>query len=118
MINLQEIPEFHSLVKLHVLPLVRVPLITLRYLEKNVVLRFITLPFLARDPKAIEVVQIILETVLLRREKNMLDSDGKPIVELPPKEVRRVESSSYLLLGADPLNRSSPIVSANICFFR
>lgn len=49
---------------------------------------FITLPFLSRDPKAIEVVQVILETVLLRREKTMRDRDGKRIVELPPKEVR------------------------------
>ncbi|KAJ3570626.1 hypothetical protein NP233_g4279 [Leucocoprinus birnbaumii] len=38
---------------------------------------FITLPFLARDPKAIEIVQVILESVLLRREKNMLDVDGQ-----------------------------------------
>jgi DNA repair protein RAD5 len=50
--------------------------------------RFITLPFLARDPKAVEIVQVILENTLLRREKNMLDLDGKRIVELPPKEVR------------------------------
>lgn len=49
--------------------------------------RFVTLPFLARDPKAIEVVQVILESVLLRREKNMRDADGRMIVELPPKEV-------------------------------
>ncbi|KAI0684760.1 SNF2 family N-terminal domain-containing protein [Cytidiella melzeri] len=48
---------------------------------------FVTLPFLGRDPKAIEVVQVILETVLLRREKSMLDFDGKPIVDLPPKEI-------------------------------
>ncbi|KAF8557658.1 hypothetical protein OG21DRAFT_1482121 [Imleria badia] len=48
--------------------------------------RFITLPFLARDPKAIEIVQVILESILLRREKNMRDNDGKRIVELPPKE--------------------------------
>ncbi|KAI5835930.1 hypothetical protein K523DRAFT_367986 [Schizophyllum commune Tattone D] len=48
---------------------------------------FITIPFLAHDPKAIEVVQTILESVLLRREKNMRDADGKQIVELPPKEV-------------------------------
>ncbi|KAG5643141.1 hypothetical protein DXG03_001531 [Asterophora parasitica] len=48
---------------------------------------FITLPFLARDTKAIEVVQVILESVLLRREKNMRDIDGKKIVELPSKEV-------------------------------
>ncbi|KAJ3890429.1 DNA repair protein RAD5 [Lentinula edodes] len=48
---------------------------------------FITLPFLARDPKGIEVVQVILESILLRREKNMLDSGGKRIVELPPKKI-------------------------------
>jgi DNA repair protein RAD5 len=50
--------------------------------------RFITLPFLARDPKAIEIVQVILESILLRREKNMRDVDGNKIVELPSKEVR------------------------------
>ncbi|EGN93185.1 hypothetical protein SERLA73DRAFT_172337 [Serpula lacrymans var. lacrymans S7.3] len=48
---------------------------------------FITVPFLARDPKAIEIVQVILESVLLRREKNMRDSNGKRIIELPAKEV-------------------------------
>ncbi|KAF8628247.1 hypothetical protein AX15_004022 [Amanita polypyramis BW_CC] len=48
---------------------------------------FITLPFMAHDPKAIEIVQVILESILLRREKDMLDSDGRRIVELPPKEV-------------------------------
>ncbi|KAH7915692.1 SNF2 family N-terminal domain-containing protein, partial [Hygrophoropsis aurantiaca] len=48
---------------------------------------FITVPFLARDPKAIEIVQVILESVLLRREKNMRDTNGKRIVELPAKEV-------------------------------
>ncbi|OSX66957.1 hypothetical protein POSPLADRAFT_1175676 [Postia placenta MAD-698-R-SB12] len=48
---------------------------------------FITLPFLARDPKAVEVVQIILESVLLRRTKDMRDTDGKKIVELPSKEI-------------------------------
>ncbi|KDR85554.1 hypothetical protein GALMADRAFT_51611 [Galerina marginata CBS 339.88] len=48
---------------------------------------FITIPFLARDPKAIEVVQVILESILLRREKNMRDQDGNLIVDLPPKEV-------------------------------
>ncbi|OCH95686.1 hypothetical protein OBBRIDRAFT_871170 [Obba rivulosa] len=48
---------------------------------------FITVPFLARDPKAVEAVQIILESILLRREKNMRDTDGRKIVELPPKEV-------------------------------
>ena len=38
------------------------------------------MPFLARDPKAIEVVQVILESVLLRREKTMRDKDGRPLV--------------------------------------
>ncbi|KAG6336243.1 hypothetical protein ID866_2862 [Astraeus odoratus] len=48
---------------------------------------FIIVPFLARDLKAIEIVQVILESILLRREKNMRDSSGKRIVELPAKEV-------------------------------
>jgi DNA repair protein RAD5 len=46
------------------------------------------LPFLAKDSKAIDVVQVILESVLLRRQKNMRDKDGNPIVQLPLKEVR------------------------------
>lgn len=46
------------------------------------------MPFLAHDPKAIEIVQVILESILLRREKNMRDVDGNKIVELPSKEVR------------------------------
>jgi len=50
-------------------------------------IRFIILPFLARDPKAMEIVQVLLESALLRREKNTLDVNGKRIVELPPKEV-------------------------------
>jgi DNA repair protein RAD5 len=32
-------------------------------------------------------VQVILESILLRREKTMRDSDGRRIVELPPKKV-------------------------------
>jgi DNA repair protein RAD5 len=32
-------------------------------------------------------VQIILESVLLRREKSMKDRDGQPIVPLPPKNI-------------------------------
>ena len=58
-------------------------------------LSFVTLPFLARDPKAIEVVQVILESVLLRREKTMRDADGKRIVELPAKEVCIPTPSSF-----------------------
>ncbi|KAF8313854.1 hypothetical protein DL93DRAFT_2058713 [Clavulina sp. PMI_390] len=48
---------------------------------------FITKPFLNKDPKAIEIVQVILESVLLRREKSMKDKDGNPIVQLPPKTI-------------------------------
>ncbi|KAF9785715.1 SNF2 family N-terminal domain-containing protein [Thelephora terrestris] len=57
---------------------------------------FITLPFIAQDPKAIEIVQVILESILLRRQKNMKDHSGKPIVELPPKiiEVETLEFSA------------------------
>lgn len=50
-----------------------------------------TVPFTAQDPKAIDVVQYILEQCLLRREKNMKDKDGKPIVDLPLKTVRTFE---------------------------
>lgn len=49
---------------------------------------FVTQPFLAQDPKALDVVQFILEQCLLRREKTMRDRDGKPIVDLPPRNVQ------------------------------
>lgn len=39
------------------------------------------------------MVQYILESCLLRREKTMRDRDGKLIVDLPPKTV-----SSYFVL--------------------
>ena len=48
---------------------------------------FVTVPFLNQDPKALNVVQYILESCLLRREKNMRDKDGRLIVDLPPKTV-------------------------------
>lgn len=48
---------------------------------------FVTIPFLNQDPKALNVVQYILESCLLRREKTMRDRDGKLIVDLPPKTV-------------------------------
>jgi DNA repair protein RAD5 len=72
-----------------ILPLVRVyPSHRFSFLSRlKPFASFITVPFLARDPKAIEVVQVILESVLLRREKNMRDNCGKRIVELPAKEV-------------------------------
>ncbi|WVO16207.1 hypothetical protein L204_103878 [Cryptococcus depauperatus] len=48
---------------------------------------FVTVPFLNQDPRALSVVQYILENCLLRREKTMRDKDGKLIVDLPPKHV-------------------------------
>ncbi|OCF36767.1 DNA repair protein RAD5 [Kwoniella heveanensis BCC8398] len=48
---------------------------------------FVTIPFLNQDPKALNVVQYILESCLLRREKTMRDKDGRLIVDLPPKTV-------------------------------
>lgn len=48
---------------------------------------FILKPFANKNPKALEIVQIILESVLLRREKKMKDKDGKPIVSLPSKTI-------------------------------
>lgn len=50
---------------------------------------------MAQDPKAIDVVQFILEQCLLRREKNMKDKDGKPIVDLPLKTVGTPSELNY-----------------------
>ncbi|CAE6501552.1 unnamed protein product [Rhizoctonia solani] len=55
---------------------------------------FVTTPFLNRDPRAIEIIQVILENVLLRREKSMKDVDGNQIVELPPK-VMTIEELTF-----------------------
>lgn len=41
-----------------------------------------------QDSSAIDVVQYILQSCLLRREKDMRDRDGQLIVELPEKKVR------------------------------
>ncbi|GAA6046444.1 hypothetical protein JCM3770_004927 [Rhodotorula araucariae] len=51
---------------------------------------FVTVPFQNKDPRAIEVIQVILESILLRREKKMRDKDGNPIVALPEKHVNAV----------------------------
>ncbi|BGP07126.1 DNA helicase rad5 [Rhodotorula toruloides] len=48
---------------------------------------FVTVPFQNKDPRAIEVIQVILESILLRREKKMRDKDGNPIVALPEKKL-------------------------------
>ncbi|KAG8759177.1 DNA helicase rad5 [Serendipita sp. 396] len=47
----------------------------------------IAIPFLSRDSKVLDIVQVILESTLLRREKNMKDIYGNPIVKLPGKTV-------------------------------
>lgn len=49
---------------------------------------FIGKPFANKNPKALEIVQIILESILLRREKSFKDKDGRPIVSLPSKSVQ------------------------------
>ena len=92
----QTLPRLQAMVKLCLFPIVGV--LPLRppagtHLTRT---RFITLPFLARDPKAIEIVQVILESILLRRDKNMRDVEGNKIVDLPPKEVR---SSSNIIVN-------------------
>ena len=40
-------------------------------------------------------MQVILETVLLRREKTTRDANGHPIIQLPPKtvEIKHLELS-------------------------
>lgn len=48
---------------------------------------FIGKPFANKNPKALEIVQVVLESILLRREKKMKDKDGKPIVSLPSKSI-------------------------------
>jgi DNA repair protein RAD5 len=51
---------------------------------------FIAKPFMQKNPKALEIVQVVLESILIRREKKMKDKDGKPIVDLPPKTTHMV----------------------------
>ncbi|KAK0559434.1 DNA helicase rad5 [Tilletia horrida] len=48
---------------------------------------FISKPFQNKNPKALEIVQVVLAAVLLRREKKTKDKDGKPIALLPPKTI-------------------------------
>ncbi|KAJ3278361.1 DNA helicase rad5 [Borealophlyctis nickersoniae] len=48
---------------------------------------FISVPFAKKDPRALEIVQTVLEPVILRRTKDLKDADGNPIVELPPKRI-------------------------------
>lgn len=68
---------------------------------------FVTVPFLNQDPKALNVVQYILESCLLRREKNMRDRDGRLIVDLPPKTVCLLIISRTCLILYRRIHRSS-----------
>ncbi|CAO1633738.1 unnamed protein product [Sympodiomycopsis kandeliae] len=56
---------------------------------------FIGKPFANKNPKALEIVQVVLESILLRREKKFKDKDGKPIVDLPSKtmDIQHLEFS-------------------------
>lgn len=74
------------MVQLCLLPIIHHCLFDMYVLGSNAYVH-VQLPFLNRDPKAVEIVQVILESVLLRREKTMRDRDGNRIVELPAKEV-------------------------------
>lgn len=50
--------------------------------------QFISIPFENKNFKqAFDVVNAIMEPVFLRRTKQMKDVNGKPLVDLPPKEV-------------------------------
>jgi len=46
---------------------------------------FLAKPFASQNAKALDIVQAILSSLLLRREKHTKDRDGHSIVELPPK---------------------------------
>ncbi|KAK6454682.1 ATPase/DNA helicase [Scheffersomyces xylosifermentans] len=49
---------------------------------------FVTLPFEQKKiSQTLEVIKSILEPIFFRRTKNMKSKDGKPLVELPEKEV-------------------------------
>jgi len=51
---------------------------------------FITVPFESKDYlRALDVVQTILEPLVLRRTKDMKDSEGNPIVSLPEKVITK-----------------------------
>jgi DNA repair protein RAD5 len=49
---------------------------------------FVTLPFEQKQfSQTLDVIRSILEPIFLRRTKDMKQKDGKPLVELPPKQV-------------------------------
>src|SRR5271170_5849286 len=72
---------------------------------------FITVPFESKDYlRALDVVQTILEPLVLRRTKDMKDSEGNPIVSLPEKVITK----EYLeMSNAEREVRQSEFVVAN-----
>ncbi|KAK6462634.1 ATPase/DNA helicase [Scheffersomyces coipomensis] len=49
---------------------------------------FITLPFEQKQfSQALDIIKSILDPILLRRTKDMKQADGKPLIELPEKEI-------------------------------
>lgn len=48
---------------------------------------FVSVPFLKKDKKALDIVQTILEPIIIRRTKDMKDQFGNPIVPLPAKHI-------------------------------
>ncbi|WFC98467.1 DNA helicase rad5 [Malassezia yamatoensis] len=48
---------------------------------------FLAKPFASQNAKALDIVQAILSSILLRREKSTRDSNGLPIVDLPEKHL-------------------------------
>ena len=46
---------------------------------------FLAKPFASQNAKVLDIVQAILASILLRREKHTPGPDGRPIVEIPPK---------------------------------
>ncbi|OBZ81326.1 DNA repair protein RAD5, partial [Choanephora cucurbitarum] len=58
---------------------------------------FITIPFEKQDPRALSAVQTVLEPIVLRRTKAMRDSQGQPMVPLPPKKI----NIEYLSFSAE-----------------
>ena len=46
---------------------------------------FLAKPFASQNAKALDIVQAILSSLLLRREKHTPGPDGRPIVDIPPK---------------------------------
>jgi len=80
---------------------------------------FITVPFESKDYlRALDVVQTILEPLVLRRTKDMKDSEGNPIVSLPDKVINK----EYLEMSSaerevphriSPANTRSTITSSH-----